>query len=145
MEKPDFSWENLKVGMIIGERNIILTQDSLSNYCDALGLQETIYSTDSPYENAIAPSMIFVNDLLAIYDENFKRFGTIHAALSYDFYAPIFLNKTYHQKVTVSELYIKRQKGWIVSELLVSNEEEKNVVRSLHTSVLSLKREHQSS
>jgi acyl dehydratase len=144
MEKPDFSWENLKVGMIIGERDIILTQDSLSNYCDSLGIQETFYSTDSPYQNPIAPPMIFVNDLLAIYDENFKRFGTIHASLSYNFYAPIFLNKTYHQKVTVRELFIKRQKGWIVSELLVSNNEEKKVVRSLHTSVLSLTREHQS-
>ena len=69
MEKPDFSWENLKVGMIIGERDIILTQDSLSNYCDSLGIQETFYSTDSPYQNPIAPPMIFVNDLLAIYDQ----------------------------------------------------------------------------
>ncbi|MED5578598.1 MAG: hypothetical protein VX794_01045 [Nitrospinota bacterium] len=144
MEKPDFSWENLNIGMIIGERKITLTQDSLSNYCNALGLQETFYSTGSPYRNPIAPPMIFVNDLLAIYDQNFKRFGTIHAALSYEFYAPIFLDKIYHQKVTVSDLFIKRQKGWIISELMIRNEEEKEVVRSLHTSVLSLTREHQS-
>ena len=144
MEKPDFSWENLTIGMVIGEREITLTQDSLSSYCKALGLQETFYSSDSPYQNPIAPPMIFVNDLLAIYDENFKRFGTIHATLSYDFYSPIFLDKTYHQKVTVSDLFIKREKGWIVSELMVRNEEKKEIAKSLHTSVLSLTREHQS-
>ena len=144
MEKPDFSWENLTIGMVIGKREITLTQDSLTNYCKALGLQETFYSSDSPYQNPIAPPMIFVNDLLAIYDENFKRFGTIHATLSYDFYSPIFLGKIYHQKVTVSDLFIKREKGWIISELMVRNEEEKEIARSLHTSVLSLTREHQS-
>ena len=143
MEKPDFSWENLTIGMVIGKREITLTQDSLTNYCKALGLQETFYSSDSLYQNPIAPPMIFVNDLLAIYDENFKRFGTIHATLSYDFYSPIFLGKIYHQKVTVSDLFIKREKGWIISELMVRNEEEKEIAKSLHTSVLSLTREHQ--
>ena len=86
--------------------------------------------------------MIFINDLLAIYDANYKRFGTIHAKLGYRFHKPVRVGERVHQKVTVTDLYVKREKGWIVSELAVTNEAGELLLTSAHTSVLSLTRKH---
>ena len=53
------------------------------------------------------------------------------------------VGETVHQKVIVKDLYVKREKGWIVSELSVTNEAGELLLTSSHTSVLSLTRKHQ--
>ena len=141
-DKPDFVWENLQVGMTIGERSLTVTQEMVDAHCDAVGARREWYSGDSPAGGPIAPPMIFINDLLAIYDENYKRFGTIHAKLGYRFHRPVRVGETVHQKVIVRDLYVKREKGWIVSELAVTNEAGELLLTSSHTSVLSLTRKH---
>ena len=142
-QKPDFVWENLEVGMTIGERSLTVTQAMVDAHCDAVGAKREWYQGDSPAGGAIAPPMIFINDLLAIYDENYKRFGTIHAKLGYRFHRPVRVGETVRQKVTVKDLYVKREKGWIVSELSVTNEAGELLLTSSHTSVLSLTRKHE--
>ena len=142
-DKPDFVWENLQVGMIIGERSLTVTQEMVDSHCDAVDARREWYSGDSPAGGPIAPPMIFINDLLAIYDENYKRFGTIHAKLGYRFHRPVRVGETVRQKVIVKDLYVKREKGWIVSELSVANEGGELLLTSSHTSVLSLTRKHQ--
>ena len=141
-DKPDFVWENLEVGMTIGERSLTVTRAMVDAHCDAVGAKREWYSGESPFGCAIAPPMIFINDLLAIYDENYKRFGTIHAKLGYRFHKPVRVGETVRQKVTVKDLYVKREKGWIVSELAVTNEAGALLLTSSHTSVLSLTRKH---
>ena len=142
-DKPDFVWENLQVGMTIGERSLTVTQEMVEAHCDAVGAKREWYAGESPAGGAIAPPMIFINDLLAIYDENYKRFGTIHAKLGYRYHRPVPVGETVHQKVIVKDLYVKREKGWIVSELAVTNEAGELLLTSSHTSVLSLTRKHQ--
>ena len=142
-DKPNFVWENLQVGMTIGERSLTVTQEMVDAHCDAVGARREWYETDSPVGGTIAPPMIFINDLLAIYDENYKRFGTIHAKLGYRFHRPVRVGETVRQKVIVKDLYVKREKGWIVSELSVANEAGELLLTSSHTSVLSLTRKHQ--
>ena len=141
-EKPDFVWENLEVGMTIGERSLTVTRAMVDAHCNAVGAKREWYSGESPAGGAIAPPMIFINDLLAIYDANYKRFGTIHAKLGYRFHRPVRVGETVRQKVTVKDLYVKREKGWIVSELAVTNEAGELLLTSSHTSVLSLTRKH---
>ena len=142
-DKPDFVWENLKVGMTIGERSLTVTQAMVDAHCEAVGAKREWYRGDSPAGGAIAPPMIFINDLLAIYDANYKRFGTIHAKLGYRFHKPVRVGDKVRQKVTVTDLYVKRGKGWIVSELAVTNEAGELLLTSAHTSVLSLTRKHE--
>ncbi len=142
MEKPDFVWENLRPGMAIGERDLTLTPQMVAAHCEATGADRALYR-DAPLLGApVAPPMIFINDLLAICDENFRRFGTIHAKLSWRFHRPARVGERVHQKAAVKDLYIKRGKGWIESELVVTGEDGAVICTSLHTSVLSLTREH---
>ena len=142
-DKPDFVWENLRVGMTIGERSLTVTQEMVDAHCEAVGAWREWYRGESPAGGAITPPMIFINDLLAIYDANYKRFGTIHAKLGYRFHKPVRVGETVRQKVTVTDLYVKRGKGWIVSELAVTNEAGELLLTSAHTSVLSLTRKHE--
>lgn len=141
-DKPEFVWENLEVGMVIGERSLTVTQAMADAHCEAVGARRERYRSESPTGAPIAPPMIFINDLLAIYDENYRRFGTIHARLDYRFHKPARIGETVRQKVTVTDLYVKREKGWIVSELRVTNEAGELILTSSHTSVLSLTRRH---
>ena len=140
MDKPEFVWENLSPGMVIGEREITVTPEMVAAHCGAVAADRPWYRGESPFGGPIAPPMIFVNDLLAIYDENFRRFGTIHAKLAYRFHRPARVGERVHQRVTVKDLYVRRGKGWIVSELVVRGEGGGVVCTSLHTSVLSLTR-----
>lgn len=142
-DKPDFVWENLRVGMTIGERSLTVTQAMVDAHCEAVGARREWYRGNSPAGGAIAPPMIFINDLLAIYDANYKRFGTIHAKLGYRFHKPVRVGERVRQEVTVTDLYVKRGKGWIVSELAVTNEAGELLLTSAHTSVLSLTRRHE--
>jgi len=141
-DKPEFVWENLKVGMVIGERSLEVTQEMADAHCEAVGARRERYASESPTGEPIAPPMLFINDLLAIYDENYRRFGTIHARLGYRFHRPARIGETVRQKVTVTDLYVKRGKGWIVSELRVTSEAGALLLTSSHASVLSLTRRH---
>ncbi len=143
-DKPDFVWENLEVGMRIGERSLLVTQEMVDAHCEAVGARRGWYEGDSPAGGPIAPPMLFINDLLAIYDANYARFGTIHAKLGYCFHRPVRVGATVRQEVTVKDLYVKRGKGWVVSELRVTNEAGDLLLTSTHTSLLSLTRRHES-
>ena len=143
MEKPEYKWENLKVGMVTGERDLTVTPGMVAAHCEGVEAVRDWYRGESPYGGPVAPPMIFLNDLMAINDMKFRRFGVIHAKLSWRFRRPARVGETVHQKVTVKDLYIKRKKGWVVSELAVTRENGDVICTSLHTSVLSLTRKHE--
>ena len=138
MEKPEFKWENLRAGMRIGARERTVTPEWVAAHCEGVGADRDWRSGDSSHGGPIAPPMIFINDLLAIIDENFSRFGTIHAKLSYAFHRPARVGERVRQEVVLKDLYVKREKGWMVCELTVRGEGGDLICTSLHTSVLSL-------
>jgi len=140
MEKPEYVWENLSPGTVIGERAITVTPEMVAAHCEALGADRPWYRGNSPFGGPITPPMIFINDLIAINDENFRRFGTIHAKLSWRFGRPARVGERVHQKATVKDRYVRRGKGWVVSELVVRGEAGDVICTCLHTSVLSLTR-----
>ena len=47
-DKPDFVWENLQVGMTIGERSLTVTQEMVDAHCGAVGARREWYSGESP-------------------------------------------------------------------------------------------------
>ena len=43
-DKPDFVWENLQVGMTIGERSLTVTEEMVEAHCDAVGAKREWYA-----------------------------------------------------------------------------------------------------
>ena len=80
MEKPEFRWESIEVGQVAGERDLTVTPEMVAAHLEGVGAERDWYRGDSPFGGPIAPPMIFINDVLQIIDENFRRFGTIHDA-----------------------------------------------------------------
>ena len=142
-EKPEFNWESIKVGMVAGERDITLTPEMVAAHCEGVEAGRGWYGGDSPFGGPIAPPMIFINDVLQIIDENFSRFGTIHAKAGYKFHRPARVGERVHQKVVFKNLYVKRGKSWMECEMNVTGEEGDLIATYLHTSVLSLTRKHE--
>lgn len=142
-EKPEFRWESIKVGMVAGERDITVSPEMVAAHLEGVEAGRDWYESDSPFGGPIAPPMIFINDVLQIIDENFRRFGTIHAKSSHKFHRPARIGERVHQKVVFKDLYVKRGKGWMVCEMSVTGEGGDLIAIYLHTSVLSLTRKHE--
>lgn len=142
-EKPEFKWESIKVGMVAGERDITVSPEMVAAHLEGVEGGRDWYESDSPFGGPIAPPMIFINDVLQIIDENFRRFGTIHAKSGYKFHRPARIGERVHQKVVLKDLYVKRGKGWMVCEMSVTGGGGDLIATYLHTSVLSLTRKHE--
>ena len=142
MEKPEFNWESIEIGKVVGEREITVSQEMVAAHLEGVDAERDWYEKDSPFGGPIAPPMIFINDVLQIIDENFQRFGTIHARAGYQFHRPARVGERVHQRVIFKERYIKRGKGWVVWEMEVTGEGGDSVATYLHTSVVSLTRAH---
>ncbi len=144
MEKPEFRWESIRVGQVVGERDVTVTPGMVAAHCEGTGASRDWYTKDSPFGGPVAPPMIFMNDVLQIIDENFQRFGTIHAKSGYKFHRAVHVGETVHEKVVFKDLYVRREKGWMVCEMTVTGKDDGDLIAAyLHTSVLSLTRRHE--
>ncbi len=138
MEKPEFRWESIEVGRVAGERDVTVTPEMVAAHLEGVGADRDWYRKDSPFGGPIAPPMIFINDVLQIIDENFRRFGTIHAKSGYRFHRPARVGERVHQRVVFKDRYVKRGKGWVVWEMEVRGEAGDLIATYEHTSVVSL-------
>ena len=72
-------------------------------------------------------------------DENYERFGSIHAKQAWEFKNPARLGKKVTVTVRLVDKYVRRDRPWIVMELLAVDEDGLEVCRGRHTSLMSLK------
>jgi len=138
--RGQFSYENIKVGDELGRKDILITDEVIQTCANAIESRHPWYIEDSPFGGRIAPSTIFDNDTLRILDENYERFGSIHAKQSWDFKNPAMSGKKVTLTVSVIDKYIKRGRNYIVMELVAVDEDGVEICRGRHTSLMSLQR-----
>ena len=69
---------------------------------------------------------------------------TIHAKSGYKFHRAVHVGETVHEKVVFKDLYVRREKGWMVCEMTATGKDDGDLIAVyLHTSVLSLTRRHE--
>jgi len=71
MEKPEFSWESIEVGKVVGEREITVPREMVAAHLKGVGAERDWYEKDSPFGGPVVPPMISINDVLQIIGENF--------------------------------------------------------------------------
>jgi acyl dehydratase len=98
------------------------------------------YFEDSPYGGRIAPPTIFDNDTLRLLDEQYARFGSIHARQAWEFKQPVRLGTRVTLTVRVVDKYMRRQRPYIVMELTAIDADGVELCRSLHTSLMTLQK-----
>lgn len=137
--KKKFSYESIQVGEELGRKEILITDEMIRAGAGAIESTHPWYFEDSPFGGRIAPPTIFDNDTLRMLDENYERFGSIHAKQAWEFKNPARLGKKVTVTVRLVDKYVKRDRPWIVMELLVVDEDGLEICRGRHTSLMSLK------
>jgi 3-hydroxybutyryl-CoA dehydratase len=136
--KKKFIYENIQIGEELGKREVLITEDLIRMCAHAIESNHPWYFQDSPFGGRIAPPTIFDNDTLRMLDENYERFGSIHAKQAWEFKNPAKLGKKVTLTVRIMDKYLKRDRPWIIMELTAVDEDGIEICRGQHTSLMSL-------
>jgi len=139
MRKP-FHYDTIQIGEVLGEQDVRITEAMIRTCAEAIESSHPWYFDDSPYGGRIAPPTIFDNDTLRILDEQYERFGSIHARQAWEFKRPVRLGRRVHLTVRVVDKYMRRDRPYLVMELLAVDEDGLELCRSTHTSLMTLQR-----
>ncbi len=137
--KKKFSYESIQVGEELGRKEVLITDEMIRACAGAIESKHPWYFEDSPFGGRIAPPTLFDNDTLRMLDENYERFGSLHAKQAWEFKHPAKLGKKVTITVRLVDKYIKRERPWIVMELLAVDDDGLEICRGRHTSLMSLK------
>lgn len=120
----------------------MLISDAMIRSCaQAIESSHPWYFEDSPYRGRIAPPTIFDHDTLRMRDEQYERFGSIHAKQAWEFFYPARLGTKVTLTVRVVDTYIRRNRPYLVMELVAVDEEGLTLYRSTHTSPMTFQKE----
>lgn len=139
MRKP-FDYETIRIGEILGQKEVLITDAMIRTCAEAIESTHPWYFEDSPFGGRIAPPTIFDNDTLRTLDEQYERFGSIHAKQAWEFTNPARLGKKVTFTVRVIEKYVRRERYYLVMELVAVDEDGRHICRSIHTSLMSLEK-----
>jgi acyl dehydratase len=139
MRKP-FSYETINVGEVLGRKEVLITDEMIQTCARAIESTHPWYFETSPFGGRIAPPTIFDNEALNILDEKYERFGSIHAKQSWEFKHPARVGKKVTLTVTVIDKYLKRERPYMVMELVAVDEDGIEICRGKHTSLMRLQR-----
>jgi len=136
-----FDYDTLEPGEVLGTRDLTITREMIATCANAIESTHPWYWDDSPYGRPVAPPTIFDNESLRMLDEQYARFGSIHAKQSWEFLRPARLGDRVTLRVAIVEKYVRRERPYLVMELTAVNEGGDLICRSLHTSLMTLNKE----
>lgn len=138
--RKTFDYDTIQIGEVLGRKDVLITDEMIRTCAEAIESKHPWYFEDSPFGGRIAPPTIFDNDTLRTLDEQYARFGSIHAKQAWEFKYPARLGHTVTLTITVVDKFYRRQRPYIIMELLAVDDEGIELCRSLHTSLMTLQR-----
>ncbi len=138
--RKTFDYDTIQIGEVLGRKDVLITDEMIRTCAAAIESTHPWYFEDSPFGGRIAPPTIFDNDTLRTLDEQYARFGSIHAKQAWEFTYPARLGHTVTLTITVVEKFYRRQRPYIIMELLAVDDEGIELCRSLHTSLMTLQK-----
>ena len=138
--RKTFDYDSIEIGEILGRKEVLITDEMVQTSAHAIESTRSWYFDNSPYGGRIAPPTIFDNDTLNILDEAYQRFGSIHAKQAWEFNNPVRVGKKVNLTVKVIDKYIKRERPYLIMELVAVDEDGLEICRSVHTSLMTLQR-----
>lgn len=138
--RKTFDYDTIEIGEILGQKKVLITDEMVQTSAHAIESSRSWYYEGSPYGGRIAPPTIFDNDTLNILDEQYQRFGSIHAKQAWEFINPLRVGKRVSLTVKVIDKYYKRDRPYLVMELMAVDEDGVEICRSIHTSLMTLQR-----
>ena len=122
MEHPFFQPHEVYVGRNVSGRSTVAGAADVERYGAGTGDRHPWYRGDSPFGGAVAPALLYHSEVyrdLGWYLPNL--IGNLHAKQEWDLFAPIAVGQTVRTRSTVVGRYRKRDRDYIVNEVLVTD------------------------
>ncbi len=134
-----FGHHDVYVGKDIGGREVRITPELIATYKAGTGDCHPWYDGPSPFGGALAPALLLHSEVyrdLSWYLPNLV--GNLHAKQEWELFHPMSLGDTVRTHSTVVERYRKRNREYIVNEVLITDAAGRWLQRSrTHQSFLS--------
>ena len=124
-----FARHEVHVGKDLGGRRVTIGDDDVRRYGDGTGGPAA--RVPLPDGTAAAPALLFHSEVyrsLAWYLPNV--FGNLHARQEWELFAPLAVGATVRTRSTVVERYRKRNRDYVVNEVLVTDDDGRWLQRS---------------
>ena len=121
---PLFAEHEVHVGQDVGGREVTLTPEDVARYADGTGLTRRL-------DADVAPALLLHSEVyrsLTWYLPNV--FGNLHARQEWELFAPLRVGATVRTRVTVVDRYRKRNREYVVGEVLVTDADGRWLQRS---------------
>jgi acyl dehydratase len=129
--KTIFEKDERYVGRDYGSFDYQITPELIAKYVEGTGDDNPWYRGNSPLGGAVAPALILhsaVYRTLEWYLPNI--YGNLHARQEWEIFAPAMVGETLHTRSLIVERYLKRDREYVVNEVIVSNSSGHIVSRS---------------
>ena len=136
--RKTFDYDTIQIGEVLGRKEVLITEAMVRTCANAIESTHPWYFDESPFGGPIAPPTIFDNDTLNMLDEQYERFGSIHAGQAWEFHNPARLGSRVTLTVEVAEKFFRRERPYIVMELNAVDEDGVHLCRSTHTSLMTI-------
>jgi len=126
-----FDRKEVYVGRDFGGVTCDVTPDLVATYIAGTGDDNPWYRGNSPLGGPIAPALILhsaVYHTLAWYLPNI--YGNLHARQEWDVFAPVMVGERLTTRSVIIDRYLKRDREYVVNEVLVGNASGQIVSRS---------------
>ncbi len=108
------------VGRDMGTHEYRITPEIVRVYEDGTGDRHEWYRDASPFDGAVAPALLFHSEVyknLSWYLPNL--IGNLHAKQEWEIFHPMMIGDTIHTRSTVVERYVKRNREYVVNEVVL--------------------------
>lgn len=112
------------VGMSLGGRVYDVTADAVRQYEEGTAESNDLYHAPSFDERPVAPALLFHSEVyrdLSWYLPNL--IGNLHAAQEWEIFRPFFVGDRVRTQATVVERYNRRNREYVVNEVVIVDEE----------------------
>jgi len=119
------------VGRDMGGREHTVTPEMVRVYEAGTEDHHVWYDGPSPWDGAVAPTLLFHSEVyrdLSWYLPNI--IGNLHARQEWELFHPMMIGETVRTRSTVVERYAKRNRDYIVNEVLITSSDGRWLQRS---------------
>ena len=118
------------VGRDVGGRQTIASPHDVERYEAGTGDRHPWYHDGSPFGGAVAPALLYHSEVYRDLAWYLNIVGNLHAKQEWDLFAPTGIGQTVRTRSTVVERYRKRDRDYVVNEVLLTDAEGRWLQRS---------------
>ena len=132
-ERPELVYEELQVGKEFEPYRLVISQDFVDDFLQAIGEDDTIYrninvANEWGFDRPIAPQSLAAVYARASYLKNYTMpGGGILAKQEFHFFHPIFVGDEIICKAKVADRFLRKERKYVVIEIATHNLEGRQI------------------